>query len=486
MKMQTLATNCFIRPGRIVIPVLLTVLGILFFAKDSRGQEKQAPLISAGFAQADITPKLGKKPVYIAGFGQNRIATKVHDPLMARVVVLKDHSKKIALASVDVVGLFFDSVQKVRNKLPGFDYVLVSSTHNHEGPDTLGLWGPNPFQSGVDPAYLQEVEEQIVKAIKDADQALQPVETQIATVELPELVRDTRLPEIKHATLVALSFSTPDKKRRGIVVQWNNHPETLSSKNTEISADFVAGTVGHLQKRFQCPVVYFTGTVGGLMTTLGVPVKDAKGNSLKDGTFEKTILLGEMVGKGAENALAKPASIKLAPIQVHTQKVFLPIDNPLYVAGWQMGVFKRQSFLWKGDPYKAGPVIQKKIPEKERVCLESEVGLLSLGQLEIAAIPGEIYPELVLDKVQNPADPNADYPDAPIEPAIYKQMKGPYRMLIGLANDELGYIIPKRQWDAKAPFCYGLKKSQYGEINSLGPDTAPLICAAFQSLTKGK
>ena len=57
-------------------------------------------------------------------------------------------------------------------------------------------------------------------------------------------------------------------------------------------------------------------------------------------------------------------------------------------------------------------------------------------------------------------------------------------MLIGLANDELGYVIPKRQWDEKPPFCYGLKKAQYGEVNSLGPDTAPLLCEAFRKLAK--
>ncbi len=27
----------------------------------------------------------------------------------------------------------------------------------------------------------------------------------------------------------------------------------------------------------------------------------------------------------------------------------------------------------------------------------------------------------MLDKVQDPVDPGADFPDAPIEPAIYKQ-----------------------------------------------------------------
>ena len=42
-------------------------------------------------------------------------------------------------------------------------------------------------------------------------------------------------------------------------------------------------------------------------------------------------------------------------------------------------------------------------------------------------------------------------------------------MLIGLANDEIGYIIPKRQWDEKPPFCYGRKKTQYGEDQQLRP-----------------
>jgi hypothetical protein len=51
-----------------------------------------------------------------------------------------------------------------------------------------------------------------------------------------------------------------------------------------------------------------------------------------------------------------------------------------------------------------------------------------------------------------------------------------------LANDEIGYIIPKSQWDVAAPFCYGRKKAQYGESNSLGPETAPILCEAIRQL----
>ena len=98
---------------------------------------------TVGFAEVDLSPDVAKKPVYLAGFGQNRKATKVHDPITARAVVMADGDKKIALVSVDVVGLFHPTVERIREKLPGFQYVLVAATHNHEGPDTLGLWGPN-------------------------------------------------------------------------------------------------------------------------------------------------------------------------------------------------------------------------------------------------------------------------------------------------------------------------------------------------------
>jgi hypothetical protein len=452
------------------------------------GTSQAAPVeetLHAGFAEADITPKLGDKPVYIAGFGQNRKATAVHDPLMARAVVLKHGERKIAIVSIDLVGYSHSNVVRVRKELPDFDYVLISSTHNHEGPDTLGLWGPNPFKSGIDPAYIKMVEESIVQAAKEADKAAQPVTARIGTATAPELLHDSREPYVKHDELVALQFRyTKTNEPAGIVVQWNCHPETLDSKNTEISADFVGYTVKELQEKYKCPVVYLTGTVGGLMTSLKVPIKDDQGRLLMDGTFEKTEHYGREIGRLADKALQKAKPVKLTPLEIHSRELFLPIENKIYLLGRQLGVLERQAYLWTGDPAKAEPV--EGSPAKKSLCLKTEIAWLRLGELDVAALPGEIYPELVLDKVQDPPDPGADFPDAPIEPAIYKQLRGPHRMLIGLANDEIGYIIPKRQWDEKPPFCYGRDKPQYGEMNSLGPDTAPLLCKAFAELVKEK
>lgn len=440
---------------------------------------------TVGFGEADLTPELGKKPVYLAGFGQNRKAKKVHDPIMARAVVMADGEEKIALISVDVVGLFLPSVERVREKLPGFKYVLVSATHNHEGPDTLGLWGASPVQSGIDPEYLKKVQEGCVEAAKVADKARVPALVRIGTAKDSDLLADGRLPIVKHDELVVLHFRAPKTdKPLGVLVQWNCHPETLASKNTEITADYIYYTVKYLRESQKCPVAYFTGTVGGLMTTLKLPVKDENGKALDDGTFEKADRYGYLLAKLTEKALKDAVPITLTPFDIRTRELLVPVDNNIYRLAWSFGVLDRAMYLWEGDPTPKKFVAIKDV--SKLVAVKTELGYLKLGTLEVAAIPGEIYPELVLGKVQNPADPAADFPESPMEPAIYDQMKSKHRMLIGLANDELGYFIPKRQWDEKAPFCYGLKKAQYGEMNSVGPDAAPVICGAFKELVGKK
>lgn len=460
--------------------VALAALVLLVLARVVAAAE-----LSVGFGEADVSPEFGKKPVYLAGFGQDRPATKLHDPIMARAVVLADGDAKIALVAVDVVGLFLPSVERVREKLPGFKYVLVSATHNHEGPDTLGLWGPNPFKSGVDPDYLKKVEAGCVGAVKAAAAALKPAVAKIGTAADASLIRDGRLPDVKHDELVAIRFEEPKTgKAVGVLVQWNCHPEVLDSKNTEVTADFPYYTVKHLREALGCPVAYFTGTVGGLMTTLKLSVKDEKGAELADGTFAKSERYGTLVGQLAEKALKGAVPAALTPFEVRARAILVPVENKIYHLAWQFGTLDRDLYPWGGTPTPKEFAPTKDVSQP--LAVKSEVGYLKLGELEVAVIPGEIYPEVVLDKVQTPADPGADFPDAPAEPAVYAQLKGKHRMLIGLGNDELGYFIPKRQWDDKAPYCYGLKKAQYGEQNSVGPDGAAVICNVFKEVVNGK
>lgn len=441
--------------------------------------------LKVGFGEADITPDPKKKPVYLAGFGENRKATGIHDPLMARAVVLSDGTTKIALVSVDVVGLFLPVTESIRAQLPGFQYVLVSSTHNHEGPDTLGLWGPNPFTSGIDPDYIKQLEAGAVSAVKAADKALAPATARVGTAAAPELLSDGRLPVVKHDTIGVIAFDhTATKKPLGMLVQWNNHPEDIGSKNTLITGDFPPVVINHLKSKYGCPVAYFTGTVGGLMTSLNLDVKDDKGQLLPNGSFERLERYGKQVGARCDEAIAKAQPATLTPFVVKHQPFLLPMDNELYRLAWMAGTLKRPMYKYAGNP--TPEKLEETKDVKQSIAAKTEVSCLTLGDVQIAVIPGEIYPELVLGKVQDPVDPGADFPNAPIEPSIYGQLKAKHKLIIGLGNDELGYFIPKRQWDEKAPFCYGLKKSQYGEVNSMGPECAPIICGTFEKMMKAK
>jgi hypothetical protein len=102
------------------------------------------------------------------------------------------------------------------------------------------------------------------------------------------------------------------------------------------------------------------------------------------------------------------------------------------------------------------------------------------GDLHMAGIPVELYPELVYGEYQSPAEPNADFLDVATEPPVMAILPGTNTLIFGLANDEVGYIIPKRQWGDVAPFAYGRDEKQYGEVNPVGPEVAPILMEALR------
>ena len=438
--------------------------------------------LDVGFGEVDITPKLGgKEKVWLAGYGTGREAAGVHDPLMARCVVLQDGGTRIALISVDLVGLQFPAVQKIRSELPGFSYVLVSSTHNHEGPDVIGMWGRNQYSYGVNDEYVKEVTGRCVDLVKDTAAAMvENVSVSYGTAEDASLLRDTRQPAALDAVLRVLVFSSRSGKKVGLLVQWNSHPEAMGPQNKLITADFPWATVGELRKRYQCPVAYFTGAVGGLMAPPAGPT-----------TFEYTRKHGIQVAGLAARAVEAAQPLELTPMGVEARLLYLPVTNRLYRLGLSMGVLRRERFVSTGDPYRKGQPMSGK-NSGERMTIETEVACLQLGELSLAAIPGELYPELVYGRFQEPADPAADFPGAPLEPTVREVLGERKWMLFGLSNDEVGYLIPKRQWDTRKPFSYGREKAQYGEANSCGPEAAMIVmkgfarCVASQGASNGR
>jgi hypothetical protein len=440
-----------------------------------------APLRVA-FGHVDITPEITReRPVFLAGYGQNRRAAGVHDPLYARAVVLQIGDEKIALVSVDLIGLQLPTVRKIRDKLPGFKYVMVSSTHNHEGPDVIGIWGPSYLKCGVDFRYLDDVIRRVAKMVDETAARLAPMTAAYGVAEDQTLLGDSRQPKVYDGVLRVVRFDLPGgRKPAGLLVQWNCHPEAMGRENRQITADFPWATVAALEKKYGCPVAYFSGAVGGLMAPPDHVVKNAKGEPLRDGDFEYTRIYGEMVARLAAKAIDAAQPIDLNSLRLAAKPISVPLDNDVYKILRALGVLRREGRVWTGDAETLGDRFDRGEPRRE-TAVETEVAYLRLGELHIACIPGELYPELVYGQYQDPVDRGADFPDSPLEKPVAKILPGDKWLLFGLANDEIGYIIPKRQWDNRPPYCYDRKKSQYGEINSCGPDIAPILMQALEN-----
>ena len=164
------------------------------------------------------------------------------------------------------------------------------------------------------------------------------------------------------------------------------------------------------------------------------------------------------------------------------------LGNGLFFSAFTADVIKRQAFDRANRLLPA--TAAKQVPLQEALSgglkLRSEVNALSIGPLALLAVPGELYPELWLTGEGGQAlmtrPEGADFPDAPHEPPLSTLMPpGELRAIINQANDALGYIIPKAQYDRASPRAYE-PGGQYGEVNALSPDIAPELAEAVRAM----
>ena len=426
----------------------------------------------AGAFKTVISPPLqDRPPVYMAGFGHNRVAVTVHDDLYARCLAFSTGQKPLVLCEVDLIGFFFDDVERVRAKVPAAD-VVVASTHVHEGPDTMGLWGPAVGQSGIDEAYNSFVVDRVAEAAKGALAALEPATPALAVVhsaELDSFIDDDRPPVVHDSDLIVLSLTGKGGKRIATVVNWANHPETLGSRNTQISADYPGFFYKRLEAKLGGMAVLWNGAVGGMQSPLGAKIKDPATDSIAaENSFRKTQILGERIADLAADAARPAKPVRIDKVEFAERIITIPVTNRGFAAAAQADLYKGRKKT-TADGATSAPVGLIRMSGSQPV-------------LAIALVPGEMYPELSVGGVERYA--GADFPDAPIETPIKRMLQAQFKMLIGLADDEIGYIIPKAEWDEKAPYLQNAKKAWYGEENSVGPDAAARIAAAMQELAR--
>jgi hypothetical protein len=343
----------------------------------------------AGAFKTIISPRLqDRQAVYMAGFGHNRVAVSVHDDLYARCLAFSAGAKPLVVCEVDLIGFFIDDVQRVRAKVPEAD-VVVASTHVHEGPDTMGLWGPAVGQSGIDDGYNSFVVDRIAEAAKGALAALEPATPTLAmvhTAELDSFIDDDRPPLVHDSDLIILSLTGKSGKPIATAVNWANHPETLGSRNTQISADYPGFFYKQLEARLGGMAVLWNGAVGGMQSPLGARIKDpATGDIAAENSFRKTQVLGERIADLAADAVRSAKPVSIDTVVFVERKINIPVTNRGFEAAAQADLYKGRKKTIDGGTSTA-------------------VGLIRMSggqtQLAIALVPGEMYPELSVGGVE--------------------------------------------------------------------------------------
>jgi hypothetical protein len=323
--------------------------------------------------------------------------------------------------------------------------------------------------------------------VAEAWSSRRPAEMFVGVAAAPGLAKDTRLPEVVDDTVLALGLrASGGGPGIAMLINWNSHPSVSGGENSRLSADFPWAVVRRAQAEWGGVALYASGALGGQIGSGRVKVQDPATGDAPEDRMRRAELLGDRIAQIALESLREAArKVPARPrLRALSRDLWIPMDNARFAEGLGIGLIRPRRLH---PPEGGGPgVLPSELSDRSTLrpgnyTLRSEAAVVDLGPAVLALIPGELYPELALGRLQEPQDPGADFQGAPREPALRPQIPRPL-FLIGLANDELGYLIPRSQWDSEPPYAYGRSESQYGERNSVGPMAAPLVVEALREL----
>ncbi len=432
---------------------------------------------TVGFGKCVCLPDdVDKKDYFIAGYGENNPAKGVIDPQYAHAMWIDDNSGRggVLFISLDIVGLLNKDVNRIREMLTDFKNktgcrsINIFSTHNHAGIDTMGIWGKLP-KSGKDPAFMNLLFENTVKACKIAYETRRDGDLYLGTIEVPDMQEDIRTPIVYSKLLTRFRFKPFDDSDEIWLLNFASHSESLQGCNHLVSADFPCYLREKIKNETNADVLYTVGAIGG-MISMDIPDEDILRKEHR--LLESTRNIGY---KLADYALSVSDETKLdATLNIARTEFYVKAENTILTLACYIGLLEADKYASKDY--------------KKLFCLKSEISYLEIGKKKMLFIPCEIFPELVFGGFLS-AEESATGKGAEINPRTLADItKDPEILVFGLANDELGYVIPPNDFilHPTAPYLENGRDSHnrrhYEETNSTSPDIAFEIAEAVEKL----
>lgn len=423
----------------------------------------------AGFGRRQILPdEESEEPLYIAGYNNGLQITGVLDYCEARAVWLDTGGEGILLIGVDCVALDSGTVKEIRRALqdiPNCAAINVYSTHTHAGIDTLGMWGPIGVD-GKNGAYMDALIKAAAEAGREASENRTKGKLYFGYAKTEEMYRDSRDPIVYDENLYQIRFRADSGNGNIRLFSYGAHPESLRGNNTLLSRDYAGMLCDKVTEQTGDQTLFAPGAIGGLIMTKEFINADAERGAVRNRNYTANRLVNYAL------SITEDSEEELLPqLTFKSSTVVVPMDNTAFWVYKLLGILSNTA---------------ARTDSATGYGVETEVCLLRLDDLALALIPGEIFPELVYGGEYGDAGAQKENPKPLAQTA--KEHGLDKLLVIGLANDEIGYIVPPSDFLVNPDLPYFEKitddkgENHYEETNSIGPACAGVIADAWEHL----
>ena len=435
--------------------------------------------MKAGFSKAVITAPVG---TVMGGYRLRRgAAAGVHDDLEVRCAVLDDGQSVFALLSLDLLGLDYRHSAGIKQRIAAEcglqpERILLACTHTHSGPDTLSLSG-----SGEEvEEYCQDMYGRAARCVSNTIEHLESTAVSLAQTVVPDLAFNRRI--ILHDGSARLNLEKIDESQiaekgsvdptasmllfsrgaeiSGAITNFTLHPTVLNEDNLLFTRDWPGYLVDSLEASLpgKPVVLFFNGAFGNInqIETPGIWIS----------TFREAERIGKTIGGKLAGAIESRSRLQDASMTVQHAWVTIPrrkarseieIERDIargqaQLAGREGRVDAGVSNLEKELIFLAEERTLGRAPSLEQI----EIQHITLGEVEIIGLPGEIFVEYGL--------------------GLKRTSPKSHCLIFGNVNGSVGYVPLMESFEE------GAYETRLSQGSRLAPEAGKLIVQTVESL----
>ncbi len=398
--------------------------------------------LCVGSAKVNITPPLSVP--YLGYVPRQARFGGIHDHLYARAMALDNGDTKLAIVSADslgfgnqILGSGRNFTAEVRQKISdrtGIEShnIMLACTHAHAAPETMGITRLSDVPE-VAP-WLEALMEQLASAVEMAASNLAPARLKLGMGQVESISHNRRVSGLSVKDQIAqglldtqvgvLLCEGLENNESSIIVNFACHPVTVQAQPL-VSAGYPGVTTDLVEQIVEgCQnCLFLQGAAGNIN-----PIRDDT-RDFADVRRYGMVLAGEVLK--IIGALQSPETPAMEPnLAAMTETLHLPVrdlpDPKPIKEAYKQATRSLEDAKTEEEKYKA---LQKSREYKESLDfiehatepVSAEAQVMRIGDLALAATPGEMFAQLGLEAKRRSAAPDT--------------------FVVELANGCVGYLL---------------------------------------------